>query len=82
MSYAFDTLVMVWCKRVDPLIEDRDLAMAFEMLFQEMHSANHKVNLPTSRISGDGVNKDVQVSKAARRLEECDCRLDGDGEEG
>lgn len=70
MSYAFDTLVQVWQKRVDPLIEDRDLAMLFGMLFEEMHSANHVVQYPGSQVKGDGVNQALGVVKSARRLEE------------
>lgn len=79
MSYAFDTLMTAWRKRVEPLIQDRDLAMMFETLFEEMHSANHTAQRADARgkLRGDAVNKHVGVGKAARRLEQKDKEMDG-----
>ena len=79
MSYAFDTLVQVWQKRVDPLIEDRELATLFETLFEEMHDANHTAKRPDARgkLWGDAVNKSPLVGEAARRLEQKDKKMDG-----
>jgi hypothetical protein len=79
MSYAFDTLMAVWRRRVEPLIEDRDLAMMFEMLFEEMHSANHSSQRPDGRgtMRGDAVNKHVGVGRAVRRLDQKDREMEG-----
>lgn len=79
MSYAFDTLMAVWRRRVEPLIEDRDLAMMFELLFEEMHSANHGTQRADGRgnLRGDAVNRHPGVSRAVRRLDEKDREMDG-----
>ena len=70
MSYAFDTQAQVWRDHIRPLIKDDHLAMRFEMLMQEMHDANHKVPSANGIFSGDGINKDGQVTKLARQLDE------------
>lgn len=79
MSYAFDTLMAVWRRRVEPLIEDHDLAMMFELLFEEMHSANHTAQRADARgtMHGDAVNRHPGVSRAVRCLDEKDCEMDG-----
>jgi len=76
MSYAFDTMGRVWQKRIRPLVKDEKLAVYFEMLFEEMHSANHAVPDAKGVFKGDGINKHAGVTKAARRLEEHDKALD------
>lgn len=78
MSFAFDTLMSVWTKRVRPGITDDTLAYRFEALFEEMHSANHNVPDAKGIFKGDGVNKDSRVTRAARELEEHDRVLDGE----
>ncbi|KKM57645.1 hypothetical protein LCGC14_1550560 [marine sediment metagenome] len=84
MSFAFDTLMSVWMKRVRPGITDATLAYRFEDLFEEMHSANHDVPDANGIFKGDGVNKSGHVTRAARDLEEYDRVLDssegGNGE--
>ncbi len=54
-------------------------ASFFEMLFEEMHDANHTAKRPDARgkLWGDAVNKHAGVGKAARRLEQKDKKMDG-----
>ena len=72
MSFAYDTQVSVWRKHIFPLVDAKDpeLAMLFEMLMGDMHDANHKVPSANGVFKGDGINKDPQVTRSARKLEE------------
>ena len=74
MSYVFDTMRSVFSRHVAPMLRKagkEDLAMDFEALIEEMHSANHKVPSPDGVFNGDGINKHGPVERAARELEEC-----------
>lgn len=61
MSYAYDVLQRA-------LITERNqhgsscVQFCIEMLVAEMHTANHRLN--------DAINKDADVSEAARELDE------------
>ena len=70
MSYAFDVMASVWASDVRPRLDDERLAMHFEMLIEAMHSANHRVPSANGVFKGDGVNKDPEVTAAARELDE------------
>lgn len=69
MSYAFDVQARVWSAHIRPHIKDEQLAMRFEMLMDDMHSANHRVPSANGVFRGDGVNKDGAVTRGARNLE-------------
>lgn len=64
MSYAFDVQARAWSRFREATVDRVDWygPHLFEMLFSEMHSANHRLD--------DQVNKDPGVGKAARELEE------------
>lgn len=73
MSHAFDTLTRALNEHVVPLLnKDKkpELALLIGMLVDEMHSANHRVPSADGVFSGDGVNKDRDVGRAARELDE------------
>ena len=73
MSYAYDTMRRVWNEFARPLVVEKHgemLAMHFESLIEEMHSANHDLPSKDGVFKGDGINKDPRVSRAARELEE------------
>ncbi len=70
MSYAYDILASVWAQQIRPKIEDKTLAMLFEELIEAMHSANHRLPMADAKLKGDGINKDPEVSQAARALDE------------
>ena len=78
MSYAFDLQAQVWHDHIRPHVKDEGLAMWFELLMFDMHSANHKVSSADGVFPGDGVNKDATVTRSARRLEEYVKSLEGD----
>lgn len=61
MSYCYDVMSRVFDEHIYAKLDPR-LSMEFSMLIQAMHSANHRLN--------DGINKDLNVSVAARDLEE------------
>ncbi len=60
MSYCFDTMASVFRRKIAPKLDDDNLVMLFEMLIQDMHSANHAL--------ADGIDKSVHVSRSTRRL--------------
>lgn len=80
MSSAYDTQMRVWRKKIEPLVEDKQLTWLFEELMNDMHDANHKCTHQDSNTNGDGVNKDKNVARSARRLAEH--VEDTDGETG
>jgi hypothetical protein len=61
MSFVFDTLQRAWSSRIRPHVPDEELALRFEMLLEELHSANHRLK--------DAVNHDAGAHKYARELE-------------
>jgi hypothetical protein len=73
VSYAYDVMRRVWNEYARPLVVEKHgemLAFEFEGLIEEMHSANHDLPSKDGVFSGDGINKDPRVSRAARELEE------------
>lgn len=73
MSYCYDVMGGIYMRHIHPLLvkEGKEtLSLRFEMLIQEMHSANHRVPSPDGVFKGDGINKDHGVSRAARELDE------------
>jgi len=63
MSYVFDTFEHTWYKKIKPQLNEMDeVVMYFEFLLTEIHDANHRVK--------DALNKDPQMTKWARKLEE------------
>lgn len=73
MSYVFDTMRSVFRQHVYPLLEKagkEEVALRFEALIEEIHSANHDVPSPDGTFKGDGINKHGPVTRAARELEE------------
>ena len=70
MSHAFDVMARVFREKIAPHVVDEQLVMRFEMLIQDMHSANHNVPSADGIFTGDGVNKDRIVSDSARKLDE------------
>lgn len=83
MSYCYDVMSRVFRTHVYPLLE-RDgkekLAMRFEMLIEDMHSANHNVPSKDGIFKGDGINKDAGVTRAARELEDAAKELENRGQ--
>lgn len=74
MSYVFDTMRSVFQQHVYPLLEKagkEEIALRFQDLIEEIHSANHNVPSPDGVFKGDGINKHGPVTRAARDLEEC-----------
>jgi hypothetical protein len=74
VSYVFDTMASVFRVHIHPLLVEKgkeDLGLEFQMLIEEMHSANHNVPSPDGIFKGDGINKHGPVTRAARELEEC-----------
>lgn len=73
MSYVYDVQRRIWAEHIRPLVIARHgemFAFHFEMLMEEMHSANHAVPSKDGVFKGDGINKDPRVCLAARELEE------------
>lgn len=73
MSYCYDLMRGVYMKHIHPILVREGmerLSLHFEMLIEDMHSANHKVPSADGVFKGDGINKDPAVSRAARELDE------------
>lgn len=70
MSYAYDVMSRVWAQHIRPNVRDKTLALCFEMLIEEMHNANHRVPSANNVFKGDGINKDPEVTRAARALDD------------
>jgi len=62
MSYCFDQTVRMFRERFAARSGDDFEMNLFEMILQEMHSANHSL--------GDEINKNSQVTRAVRSYEE------------
>lgn len=62
MSYVFDQTVRMFRERFAPRSGDSFETNLFEMILQEMHSANHAMN--------DAINRNSSVSRAVREYED------------
>jgi hypothetical protein len=62
MSYVFDVLERVYAGLIEPSCPFDRVAARFRLLLSEIHEANHRLD--------DAINKDPQVKKLARLLEE------------
>lgn len=85
MSYCYDVMSKIFREHIYHLLvkEGKEhLALRFDMLIQDMHNANHNVPSADGVFSGDGINKDPRVERAAHELEECAKKLEEKKKEG
>ena len=64
MSHCYDVMQKAWSKLSENFpseVRHGEIAIRFEILMNEMHEANHRLN--------DAINKDRRVTRSAMRLD-------------